>query len=477
MRFMEEYHMLPEGGTVVAGVSGGADSVCLLFILLKIREQIPFDLVAVHVNHKIREEAGEDAAYVEGLCRKWGCPYRYVEEDVAHYAREEHLSEEEAGRLVRYRAFQQALEETGGGKGRIAVAHNQNDTAETLLFHLLRGSGLRGLSGIRPVREQVIRPLLCVSREEIEAFLAENGIGYCIDRTNSEDTYTRNRIRHHILSYARREICSRAVSHIYDASVMIGEADAFIRSCAGAALSRCALLSPQEIVFDIAAYKQEDPFIRRQLLLLAVERITAGRKDISLVHIRLLAELFERRTNGQLDLPGGLCACREYEKVRLSYAAAGNMTQISEIAIPGTTLWGEDVCLSCTLLPCEKSINIPEKTYTKWIDYDKIVKSLVLRTRRAGDYLMTRSDGGRKSLKSYLIDEKIPRAMRDKMPLVADGSHIVWVPGLRISGHYKIDGRTRTILQMKMTGGSTNGREDQGSVNGRSSGCQDTGDR
>ena len=474
MRFAKEHHMLPEGGTVVAGVSGGADSVCLLFILLQMRKQRPFDLVAVHVNHKIREEAGEDAAFVEALCRRWDCPYRYVEEDVARYARERHLSEEEAGRLVRYGAFERVLEERGAPEGRIAVAHNQNDNGETVLFHLFRGSGLRGLSGIRPVRERVIRPLLCVSREEIERFLEENGISYCIDRTNSEDTYTRNKIRHHILSYARREICSRAVPHIYDASVMIGEADAFIRDCAEKAFGRCGRVTPKEILFDIAAYEREEPFIRRQVLLLAMERMAEGGKDISMVHIRLLSELFTRAENGRLDLPGGLCAWREYGRVRLAYSSAGQIPDTVELIIPGTVRWGKEISLTCRLFPCEKSINIQEKTYTKWIDYDKIVKSLVLRTRRVGDYLQIRADGGRKSLKSFMINEKIPAAVRDEMPLVADGSHIVWIPGYRISGHYKIDRRTRTILQMKMTGGNTDGGEDQGSVDGGSSGCQDT---
>ncbi len=461
LKYIRENHMLQEGSTVVAGISGGADSVCLLFILLRIREQMPFKLIAVHVNHQIREEAGEDAAFVEALCKKWNCPFYCVTEDVEEYALAHHMSAEEAGRFLRYRAFEQVLEAEGAPDGRIAVAHNQNDNAETVLFHLMRGSGLTGLAGIRPVRGAVIRPLLCISRPEIEAFLAHNQLSYCIDRTNSEDTYTRNKIRHHVLSYAEQEICGRAVSHIYDTSVIIRETAAFVRRCTEQAAERCMTVSGREILFGLTAFTKEEPLIQRQLLLMAIERMTESRKDISAVHIRLLQELFFRQGNGSLDLPCGLRAWREYGNVRLAYTEK-KLPGISAVPllIPGTTKWGEQIQVHCELFPCEKSQNIPEKTYTKWFDYDKIVKSLVLRTRQTGDYLLTHADGGRKSLKAYLIGEKIPVEKRDRTLLLADGSHIVWVVGHRISGHYKIDRQTKTVLQIKVTGGTTDGGED-----------------
>ena len=161
-----------------------------------------------------------------------------------------------------------------------------------------------------------------------------------------------------------------------------------------------------------------------------------------------------------VDLPCGLRAYREYGRVRL----AGRERERAESApgvlrIPGVTRWG-GYRFVCQLLPYEKSQIIPQKTYTKWFDYDKISKYLVLRTRQSGDYLMTRGDGGRKSLKAYMIGEKIPQAERDRIPVLADGEHIVWVVGHRISGHYKTDRQTKTVLQIRVTGGSTDGGED-----------------
>ena len=460
LEYINEHQMLQEGDTVVAGVSGGADSVCLLFVLLKIRETIPFRLTAVHMNHKIREEAGEDAAFVEALCGTWNCPYRYVEADVEEYALGHHMSCEEAGRFLRYQAFAQVLEEEGAEDGKVAVAHNKNDHAETVLFHLLRGSGLAGLTGIHPVRGRVIRPLLCVTRPEIEAFLEENQLAYCIDKTNSEDTYTRNKIRHHMLAYAEQEVCSQAVSHIYDTSVIVREALAYVDCHTQMAMERCGVASEKDMIFDVAAFEKEEPLIQKQLLLMAMERLSENRKDISAVHIRLLLGLFTRQGNASVDLPCGLRAYREYGRVRL----AGRERERAESApgvlrIPGVTRWG-GYRFVCQLLPYEKSQIIPQKTYTKWFDYDKISKYLVLRTRQSGDYLMTRGDGGRKSLKAYMIGEKIPQAERDRIPVLADGEHIVWVVGHRISGHYKTDRQTKTVLQIRVTGGSTDGGED-----------------
>ena len=169
--YMEEHHMAEKGSRIVTGVSGGADSVCLLHVLALLSDRYEWKLAAVHVNHLIREEAGEDAAYVEECCRKLGIAFYLTETDVEREAQQKKLSVEEAGRQARYRAFAEAAADFGAD--RIAVAHNRNDRAETLLFHMFRGTGLDGMASIRPVRDNIIRPLLCVGRDEIESWLLE----------------------------------------------------------------------------------------------------------------------------------------------------------------------------------------------------------------------------------------------------------------------------------------------------------------
>ena len=166
--YIREHHMLQAGDRVVAGVSGGADSVCLLFLLLEWQKEVPTDIAVVHVDHGIRAEAGEDARYVEQLCEERRIPFFLTRAEVRNRARMEKISEEEAGRRTRYEAFEKAAKEWGATK--IAVAHNSNDRSETQLFHLFRGSGIRGLASILPVRDRIIRPLLCLERWEIEMF-------------------------------------------------------------------------------------------------------------------------------------------------------------------------------------------------------------------------------------------------------------------------------------------------------------------
>jgi len=478
LHYIEENHMLQAGDTVAAGISGGADSVCLLFILVKLREKIPFRLTAVHVNHRIRVEAAGDAAYVEKLCRDWNCGFYYAEEDVRAYASAHRLSEEEAGRIIRYDAFRRALEDTGAPEGKIAVAHNKNDNAETVLFHLIRGCGLTGLTGIRPVRGRIIRPLLCVSRPEIERFLDENGLSYCIDRTNNDDTYTRNKIRHHILGFAEQEISSRAVSHIYDTSVILAEAEDYIRENTERALGRCARWEGKEVIFQADIFCREHPMIQKQCILYAIERAAGSRKDISAVHVENVRQLFFRKGNGRTDLPYGLTACREYGCVRLFGRDGGKeQAEAREVPVPGEIGWPGGMKLVTSVFPREKSQNIEEKTYTKWFDYDKIIKCLVLRGRQTGDYLQAYADGGRKTLKAYFIEEKIPRAKRDSIPLLADGSHILWIIGGRISEYYKIDEQTKTVLQVQVTGGTIDGGEHQSVVDGGGSRQEDSGNR
>lgn len=214
-KYIAVHKMIEAGDCVLAGVSGGADSVCMLHLLARMRKEIPFQLMAVHVNHGLRAEAGADALFVEELCRRWEVPFFLREIDMQGYAQAHKLSEEEAGRILRYQIFEQILGEIkSGAPGKIAVAHNAEDRAETMLFHMFRGSGLKGLGSIRPVRESVVRPLLCLDRARIVDYLEAEGISWREDRTNGEDTYARNRIRHHILSYAQQNICHGAVSHM-----------------------------------------------------------------------------------------------------------------------------------------------------------------------------------------------------------------------------------------------------------------------
>lgn len=486
-KYIDKHHMLAPGDTVVAGVSGGADSVCLFLMLCELAKEIDFRLAVVHVNHKIRPEAAADAAYVEKLCKDRGVPFILKERDVKAYAGEQHLSEEEAGREVRYQAFEEALGKCGGcsctadrdaegkktGRGRIAVAHNANDRAETMLFHLFRGTGLTGAGGIRPVRGHIMRPLLCLQREEIEEYLGKKGVFFCIDHTNLEDTYTRNRIRNHILPFAEKEICAGAVRHMCGAGDLFLEADAYIRRQAKKAYGNCIIRADgEEMVLDAEILEKEEPFIRKQVFLQCMESLAEGRRDITSAHMESLEDLLGKRESKQIFMPYGLRAKKEYghlvlyrestayrggEDVLLPEIQVGRQDlpgQPQEFDIPGlgkvefAVFRREEISLFR-----DKSEIIPEKRYTKWLDYDRITKSLVFRTRKTGDYLTINKALSKKKLKNYMIEKKIPKSSRENLYILADGSHIIWVPGYRISEYYKITGETKYILRVQLRGG------------------------
>ena len=226
--YVEAYHMLGKEDRVIAGISGGADSICLLFVLLELKKELGFDLVAVHVHHGLRGEAADrDEDYVRQVCTEQKIPLEVFHRDVRAYAGERGLTEEEAGREVRREAFLECAVRRSAT--RIALAHHRNDNAETVLFHLCRGSSLEGLSGIPPVSGCWIHPLLCVDRREIESYLEKRGISYCTDETNQEMCYTRNRIRGRVIPCLEENVNPRAMEHIADTAQRLRLAAEFVR--------------------------------------------------------------------------------------------------------------------------------------------------------------------------------------------------------------------------------------------------------
>ena len=457
LNYVKEYQMIEAGDMVVAGISGGADSVCLLFVLLEIRKKIPFTLRAVHVNHKIRPDASEDADYVRELCKRQGVPFYLVEEDVEGRAKEYGISTEEAGRRIRYRAFGEVL---GGEKGKIAVAHNSNDRAETMLFHLFRGTGLAGAGGIRPVNGNVIRPVLCLSRKEIEGWLLERNISFCHDSTNAQDIYTRNRIRHHILTYAEEEICQGTLANMNRTADLLLEAQDYIDRQEKAAIKRCVKTGtgPGRVEIRIPELLKEDVYLRGCILLYCIGQAAGSRKDITAAHIRSADRLLSGERNGEIHLPYGLAVYKKYDLGMIQRKEAEYTAYMSgqgelpehRITFPSVFEAPGLGTVEITVFLREYSQNIPQKTYTKWFDYDKITSSAMFRARRRGDYLTINNKMGHKSLQDYFVNEKIPRQERDKIYVLADGSHIMWVPGYRMSEYYKVREDTRKIMQVSI---------------------------
>lgn len=436
---MEKYHMCAQGCHIVVGVSGGADSIALLHLLNGFAGELGLSITAVHVHHGLRgEEADGDSAFVQNICRNWGIPCKVYYFDVAKEAKVRGLGTEEAGRLLRYEAFER---ERQGGL--IAVAHNKNDQGETILMRLCRGAGISGLTGIRPVRDSIIRPLLFCSRKEIEQYCREMGLSYCEDSTNRENVYTRNRIRNQVLPLLE-DIYPKAMEHIAQTAEIMTEEEEFLQEQARSLFIKTLKKSQEdEIVLDAECLNGMHGAMRKRVLAMAFEALE-GKKDIGSVHYKLLADLLGQVSGKSLHLPNNIIAelsygsfilKKEREKIKdFSYLLPLN----GEIFVPEVKLFvGSYLCT-------EKRTQKSQDSCTKVFDYDKIGCALFCRTRQNGDRLAIKN--GRKKLKDFLIDEKIPREQRDSMPLIATEDDVLWVVNQRVSAAYQPDENTKNFL-------------------------------
>lgn len=446
--YVKKWHMLQKEDSVITGISGGADSVCLLFMLLKLQKELGFALMAVHVNHGIRgAEAERDEAYVKRLCRQWNVRLKVYRENVPAYAKEHGMTEEEAGRDIRRTCFCKVLKEWGGTK--IALAHHENDNVETLLWNLCRGTGIRGLGGIAPVNDVWIRPLLCVKRREIESYLKKRGISYCTDTTNADRRYMRNRIRMDVIPYLEDCVNTESVSHMGKTMERMYELEQYILEEVGQYKESCTGWKNGRRIIRQTEYTKIPKALRDNVLHEILCETAGRRKDIEEVHVQMLRDLFTKQVGKRIDLPYGVTAIRTYEGVRFE-------KNIPEASYAGD----ENELFSIRVFDREPgNVTFPEKIYTKWFDYDIIKNTVKIRHRIAGDSIVINRYGGRKKLKQYFTDQKVPQEDRDKIWIAADGDEVLWIVGYRQSQKYQITEKTTKILEIQYYGGEENGRD------------------
>lgn len=460
-KYVEKWHMLENGDRVITGVSGGADSICLLFVLMELQKEISFEIVVVHVNHGLRgAEADADEKYVKEICEKYHIRYVSYLENIELIAKKRKQSMEEAGREVRREAFSRTMKEYGGTK--TALAHHKNDNVETFMMNLARGTGLRGLGGIHPVKGNIIRPLLCVERSEIEQYLDEQKIVYCVDQTNKSDDYTRNRIRNHILPYFTEEINAKTVRHVSETMEHLREIQSFMEEQTRQYWRTCVAQEGEKYVIKKEAYELV-PAIIRPLVLREILVLISGReKDIESVHLNILQELMEKQSGRKADLPYEIEARRVYQGIEISKKKNRKQEEKEEVVLDAPER-EEKICYFggkkikyCVLDKTEAVQGGSEKVYTKWFDYDIINRLVSVRTRKPGDYITINQMGGTQKLKSYFINEKIPQEKRDKILLVAEGSHILWIAGYRMNSAYQVNKHTKQILEIQIDEGEKN---------------------
>lgn len=446
-----KYGLLKPDDTVIIGLSGGPDSTALAVALAQIAPSLGLQLIIAHFNHGLRGR--ESDADERGACLlAKQLKLSFVSGKMDKAAVPKGLSPEDYYRRRRYQFFDDVAKSNMAGK--IALGHNLQDQAETVLLHLLRGSGLDGLKGISPLRDgKYIRPLLEVSRREIISYLDEARIAYRHDSSNENKIHLRNKIRLELLPYLKTEFNPKIDEALVQMAEIIRDENAFIKECVNKALkSTCVKRQKNKILLNIEYLNMLPLAIQRRLLKELLEDFNIQKNGITFLHINSIAKLLRNLESGKkISLPCGIEARREYENLILERPNAGAIqTEYSyQVEIPGT-IYLKERNLTVRLQLVEKNkvdFNVRNKDY---FDLDKIHLPLALRNRREGDWFQPLGMAGRKKLKSFFIDHKITQQKRNEIMLLVDQRAVIWIENMHLNDQVKITPETKKVLELEI---------------------------
>lgn len=457
-KYIIEHDLCRQSDTLLVGVSGGPDSLCLLHILVSLLPDLKLNLHIAHLNHQLRgEESDSDARFVADLAAGLNIDCTIEQYDVRHFQAESKCSLEEAAREARYRFFAVVAQNIQAKA--VAVGHNADDQAETIVMNLIRGTGLSGLKGMRPKVEwesvegrgiRIIRPLLQVRRQAIEAYCRTRQLRPRLDSSNASSDFLRNRIRSEIMP--RLEECNPAiVDSLMRMSLLVAddidyferEAERFVDSVVGD--------MNDGIVIDNDSFKILPSALKRRILRIVLKRLTGNLKDIEMVHVESIMKLLSDPAGKELSLPSSLTVYGNYEQTficrgenpLLSFTAFEGETMLQ---IPGETYFpGWKVTTEVLLEPPP----ITEAgNFVGLFDFDMTGGKLKVRTWREGDRFQPLGMENTKKLQDFMVDEKIPRVWRQNIPLVCAGERIIWVVGWRPDHDTRVNTHTQRTLRI-----------------------------
>ncbi|MCK5306151.1 MAG: tRNA lysidine(34) synthetase TilS [Candidatus Omnitrophica bacterium] len=459
IKAIEEYGMLKKKDTVLAGVSGGPDSVALLMLLAEFKDRFSLKVHVVHFNHMLRKrEAEKEERFVRVLAKNLGFSVTVRRGNAALKAKKDRLSLEDAARRLRYDFFFKIASKFKSDK--IALGHTLDDQAETFIMRAVRGAGIRGLAGIWPVRKMkncyIIRPLLKTTKKEVLEYLKKNKAGFCVDSSNLNTVYLRNEVRLKVIPYLMRRHNPQIKETLSKEAELLREGYQYISKEAQKVLKKLEKKSAGGLSIDLTKFKKIDVCLQTELLCQLISKVKGGLSRISFEHISNMKTLIGReRGTSELHLPGGIEVVKEYnflkvfKRVRRKETAGGLPLKLK---IPGRTKINS-LGLVVEAEALDKSSFKPQKCKkTEFIDADKLKEKMLLRTRKSNDRFKPLGMKKNKSLKEFFIDAKIPRRAREKTLLLVSGHKIVWVAGHRLSEDFKVDKETKRVLKLKLGG-------------------------
>ena len=451
--YIRENEIIKQGDKILVALSGGPDSVCLLHILYRLKDTFNLKLGAIHINHMLRgEEADNDEKYIIKLCDELGINHYVKRINIEYVARDTNVSLEVAGRNERYKAFEEIKEKYEYNK--IAVAHNANDQAETVLMRIMRGTGLEGLTGIKAKRaDGIIRPILCLNREEIEEYCEKNNLNPRIDASNYERIYSRNKVRLDILPYMKENFNKDIIDTLNRMTLLLQKDNEFIEEYSNKCYNIYCENYGEKIKVSKNLFETEMDSIITRVLIRVFKEISNSYQNFEMKHIYEVVNLAKKSTGKKLNLTNKIICENLYGDIIFSKEdkpkekIEDNEVKINKDDIFNKVIF-DDYTIRFEVVENKNKVEFSKNNLIKLFDYDNIEKEIIIRYRKDGDKITPLGMNGSKKLKDIFIDLKIPREKRDTIPIVCFDDNISWVVGYKTSQLFKVTKNTNKILKI-----------------------------
>lgn len=449
--FIKQHQLMQRDDYVLVAVSGGIDSVVLLHLLFQLSDLFHLKLEIIHLNHGLRgEQADRDQDFVEQLAKKYEIPIISRKVNVPRFISKKNFSEEQGARILRYRFFERTMKKTGADC--IALGHQADDQVETVIDHFLRGSGVKGLSGMPVRRDKIIRPLLFATRKEIETYAKIHSLHYVTDSTNVMIKYRRNRIRHELIPYLKQHFNPAFEDVVLRSATIMDEVEVYLNDQARLALEKCLLnIKKNKIILDINSFLNYFILIQKYMLFQLLDRIQLDRAILTTQKLDRILKLIQNQVSGKkVYLSAQWQIGIDHDKLVIRQEADTDFEMEVTINQELTFFEGELKFKSQLITNDELPKRFSEDKNIEYIDYDKIQGNLKIRNFRTGDRFRPLKLKGEKKLSDFFTDQKIPLHKRREIPLLVCDSGIVWIMGYQIDDHFKITSTTERILRLQL---------------------------
>ncbi|RQD75602.1 MAG: tRNA lysidine(34) synthetase TilS [Halanaerobium sp. MSAO_Bac5] len=454
---IEENNLLSTGDKVLLAVSGGADSLTMLDLFFRLKDDFAVDIALIHLDHQFRKESAQEAAFVEQKAEELGIDFYTKKVNLPEIINQENISAEAAARRERFDFFREIYFKYNFDL--LALAHHQDDQAETVLLNLFRGSGLRGLSGIEKSLKlkglKVIHPLLDFSKKEILKYCQDNNLKPRYDSSNKENIYSRNIIRNKILPIIEAEINPAVKDVIARNAKLIADEEQFLNKIAEKKYNNCLISSESDkLVLELKTLNNYDQVMKRRIFRIAYQLLKADLEDLYLEHILEIEKLLNDLTTGRgIDLPASIRVEISYEHLiffKKNIIESRKITRKKLLELNKKNKFNSIYVLEA-FIKARDNIDLNANSSQAVIDIEKVELPLYMCSRKKGDSFIPLGMQGKKKLKDIFIDQKVPKYKRDQIPIIVDSrGNIVWVSGFRIADDYKVTAETEKVLVLKL---------------------------